>query len=239
MLPEAENNLVPTLNQMGYMQKRPDRIGRAFMDFALQTKGAVLDIGTAFGSTTIPLVEKGIHVTANDIYPQHLDLVTRSISPAAQDFLTLAPGAFPDALSFAPGQFEAILCSRVLHFLPPDRLEQGFLKLIDWLKEGGKLFIVVSTPFTNLFEGLLSVYEERRAKGDPWPGYMPDMSNFISSSRAHELPAAMTLFDRETLENALISHGFQIEESGYFSLDDIPHDMKLDDRETLGIIARK
>lgn len=68
------------------------------------------------------------------------------IAPENRARLICVTVTLPDS-DFPENAFAAILCSRVLHFLDGDEVEQALEKMYRWLKTGGKIFLVVDSPY--------------------------------------------------------------------------------------------
>ena len=74
-----QEGFVVTLNNMGYMTQELDEYNQAFIDYAAQVSGFVLDIGAAYGNTTLEVLLRGGRVIANDLEPRHLDILKSRI----------------------------------------------------------------------------------------------------------------------------------------------------------------
>jgi len=81
-------NMEPTLNGTGFMFKVLDEYAEDFIQYAGQTDGEVLEIGCAFGITTIAALKAGGHVTACDLDPGHLQILTENTPKSLRSQLT-------------------------------------------------------------------------------------------------------------------------------------------------------
>lgn len=237
--PEAKDALIVTLNSMGYMLSQPEKYNQAFIDFSPHAPGPVLDIGAAYGLATIPALEKGAHVIANDLDERHLHILKSKVPPSLLDHLELKPGRMPNEVDFEENSLGAVLASRVLNFSLPEELELSFKKIFTWLKPGGKFFFLAATPYMGNFRKFLPTYKKNKAEGKKWPGFLDDIP-FCAPERAPDLPQFINLLDEEVITESLSKLGFIIEEMGYSpAIDEHPEDMKLDGREQIGVIALK
>jgi hypothetical protein len=232
------NGFVRTLNNMGYMTSTLDVYSNAFVDFAAKGPGPALDIGAAYGVATLPALESGAKVIANDIDPQHLEILAERASEASRGRLKLMPGSFPEELSIEPNSLGSILICRVMHFFSGPALEKAALKMFEWLAQGGKVFIVAETPYLKNFQSFIPTYEARKAAGDPWPGFIEDVMA-IAPERGASLPPKMHFLDPEVLTRVFTKAGFVVEKAATFARPEFPEDIQLDGRESVGLIARK
>ena len=116
------------------MLAKPDTFNQAFIDFATIVEAPVLEIGCAYGVATIPALEKGASVIANDLDERHLTLLKSYAPPSSLERLQLKPGRMPEDLDFPQESLGAVLASRVLNFVHPTKLEQSFHLIFKWLK---------------------------------------------------------------------------------------------------------
>ena len=154
--PEAKNALIITLNSMGYMLSQPEKYNQAFIDFSASAPGPVLDIGAAYGVATIPALEKGAHVIANDLEEKHLQILKNKVPLSYLSHLDLKTGRMPNELDFEENSLGAVLTSRVLSFVLPEELELSFNKIFRWLKPGGKFFFLGGSHYMGTFRKFLS-----------------------------------------------------------------------------------
>jgi len=233
-----ENGLFRTLNSMGTMTPIPDIFSSAFIEFALKAPGRCLDIGAAYGVSTIPALAKGAHVVANDIDGRHLQILASRVPMEDRARLKLAPGSFPDEMDFQPGSFGSVLICRVMHFFDGPRIDRAAAKVWEWLAPGGKVFVVAETPFIGTARAFFPTYEARLKAGSQWPGVVENVSAH-DPKRAGSLPSLFHLLDDRVLSRVFTSAGFTIERLEYFSRPDYPADIRLDGRESIGMIAIK
>jgi hypothetical protein len=132
----------------------------------------------------------------------------------------------------------AVLVSRVFHFFDGEAIERSVRQLFSWLKVNGKAFVTSETPYLRNFQSFLPQYEQNRRAGMAWPGYIEDVMK-VAPARGQSLPRQMNLLDPETLERVFTQAGFVVERVGFFARPEFPEDIRLDGRESVGIIARK
>jgi tellurite methyltransferase len=103
------------------------------------TPGRALDVGSYAGRNALYLARLGWEVTAIDTDMAVLD----TAQAAATKIVTLQA----DVRSYQPkGQFDAVLCLMVLHFLPEHDIIPTITKMQEWTKPGG---VHIVTAFTD------------------------------------------------------------------------------------------
>jgi SAM-dependent methyltransferase len=228
----------PTLNGTGFMFKVLDEYANDFIQFAGQTDGGVLDIGCAYGVATIGALEAGGRVTACDLDPRHLEILMENTPEALRSQLTCQPGQLPD-VTLPDQSFDAILCSRVLHFLDGSAIDASVRNMFRWLKPGGRLYLVADTPY-GIWRKLIPIFEARRARGDRWPGLMIGLENYLPfapKDRAMDGPPFMNLLDPELLSRICTDAGFDVERAGFIDRSDFRGLGRMDGRENAGVMA--
>jgi SAM-dependent methyltransferase len=224
---------------MGFMTDYLDEFSEEFVAFAKTCGNPVLDIGCAYGNATIPALKAGATVIANDVDQRHLDIVaTLAHKAGVNSRLRLLPGSFPNELAVERDSLGAVLACRVFHFFDGAQVEHGIKAAASWLKPGGKLFLVAETPYVGGMRPFIPIYEERRANGDRWPGYVDDFMK-IDPIRGKDLPKSMHLLDEEVLRRTFEEAGLFVERAHKFARPRFPDNLKLDGRESVGIVGRK
>lgn len=238
--PDIKDNFIVTLNKMGYMFIKPEKFMQSFIDFSAQCSDPVLDIGAAYGVATIPALEQGAYVVANDMDEHHLEILQSKVSPLLLSHLELKVGRMPSDLNFPENHFGAILASRILNFIEPTLLKESFSLIHKWLKPGGKFFYLGATPLMGTFRRFLPQYEENRKNNNEWPGFIKNIAAYVPEERNQDLPQFINLIDEDILRKLMESVNFTIEKMDYIPAEEAhPEDMKLDGREHLGVIAIK
>lgn len=239
VMPEAEESgLISTLNSMGTMTPSPDIFSRAFIEFAPRAPGRSLDIGAAYGVATLPALSGGASVIANDIDERHLKILFNRVPQEHRARLELVAGEFPDRLDFPAGSLGAVLICRVMHFFDGPRIERAAAKAMNWLAPGGKVFVVGETPFIGTAKAFFPTYESRLKAGAPWPGVVENVAAH-DPKRTGSLPKLFHLLDERILGRVFTAAGFEIERSELFARPDYPADIRMDGRESVGLIAVK
>jgi SAM-dependent methyltransferase len=229
----------PTLNVRGRTGATPNEVSQAFIDYAAGTGGRVLDVGAAFGVASIPAVERGASVIANDIEPRHLTVLWERTPPELRRRLTLLPGRFPQELAFERESLDAVHASNVLNFLRGDEIEIGLRQVWRWLKPGGKVFSNSGTPYAGNIRNFIPIYEARKRQGLRWPGEEEYIQRFSSHPTVAELPGFLHLLDADVLRQAFESAGFAVVAAEMYLRKDLPDYLCCDGRENLGLIAVK
>lgn len=238
-MPDPESNgFVKTLNNMGYMTSTLDPYSEEFVRFAPQAPGPALDIGAAYGVATLAALKAGARVCANDLDPRHLEILFARTPYEQRGRLELKCGSFPDGIEFTTSSLGAVLIARVLHFFDGPAIERSARKLFEWLAAGGKAFIVSETPYLKNFQSFIPIYEKRKRSGDPWPGFVADVMA-IAPERGKSLPPRIHFLDPDVLRRIFSQAGFAIEKVGTMPRPDFPEDLRLDGRESVGLIVRK
>ena len=216
LLPDSPvEGLVPTMNNTGWMTLSLDEISIEFAKYAGTIDEEVLDIGCAYGISTMAALEAGARVCACDIEPRHLEVLERRVEPGVRDRLRCLAGAMP-AVDFEPASFGAVLASRVLHFLSGDDIEQTVRKMHDWLIPGGRVFLIADSPFTGPWRVLADDYERRKASGEPWPGFVADYAQFLPVGQdPSQHPRFINPLDPDILSRVCADAGFEILEARF------------------------
>jgi len=230
----------PTLNGTGFMFRILDEFADDFIAFAGETDGEVLDIGCAFGIATIAALEAGGRVTACDLDPRHLEILSGNTPGALRSRLTCVTGQLPD-IDLRDESYDAILCSRVLHFLDGSAIDASARNMFKWLRPGGRLYLVADTPY-GIWRKLIPVFQARREQGNRWPGLMIGLENYLPfapKDRAIDGPPFMNLLDPELLTRICTDAGFTVERASFIDRSDFRGLGRMDGRENAGIRAVK
>ena len=237
-----------TKNARGFMHPISN-IGREFIFFS-KTASPTIDMGCAYGNTVIAALEAGAQdVIACDMEEEHLRDLSDQLSESEQQRVTTKQGVFPNGFDFTPSSISGIHASLILPYLTEQELDEGLQNFYQWLKPGGKLFVLCYSIFIKelvnpYFE---AEYQKRRDTGRKWPGYLEDFSKYSYTDGApneHDasaFPLALHFFDTDVFVRALENLGFIIEFAEYLdgpangAVEETWHD----GREFVGIIARK
>lgn len=213
-------SLIPTLNNMGFMLKELDPYSELFIDYIGNTKGHALDMGCAYGMATNAALQRGARITACDMEPGHLEILEDRCPDEYKDRLTCVVGVMP-GIDFPEESFDAILCSRVIHFFKEDDVRTCLTKMHSWLKPGAKLFMVADTPYSGPWKELSHEYEERKRNGHPWPGLIEDCVAVFPRPGydASTLPEFLNFMDPDILTREFERIGFTVERASFADSD--------------------
>lgn len=237
-IPDKIGQLVPTLNQQGFMTTLLDPYTKSFIESLSNHPEPVLEIGTAYGIATLEMLNHHIHVIANDLDQKHLDILKDNVPNNLSHLVQYRPGDFRQ-LNIAENSLAGILTVRVLHFFTQDVIEHSLQQFYQWLKPGGLLCLVLDTPYMQHLSKLAPIFEERLAQGVQSPGTIEHYKNYLEPKYADKLPDFFNLQSPETLRRAIEKYRFTVKEIGYCARPDYPDDVRLDGRENAGIIAMK
>lgn len=234
-MPEAtDRGMVPTLNSKGFMSTSLDPVSAAFALYSGHSGGWSLDLGCAYGVATLAALEHGANIVACDMEPGHVQVLRDRVPQAQANRLRVMAGEMPK-LAFAPGTFSAVLCSRALHFLDGDGVTASIKGIAEWLAPGGKTFLIADTPYTGFWARGAQDYERRKAEGDPWPGFIADVTIYLpDSARSKRNMRHLNPMDPDTLARVCREAGLTVEHADFSGRPDQP-----EARTHAGVIAAK
>lgn len=232
-----------TMNTRGYMHP-VTQIGKAFASFS-KTASPTIDMGCAYGNTVIAALDAGAeNIIACDMEKQHLDGLSHQLNDAEKQRVTFKQGILPDGFDFTNNSIAGIHASLVLPYLNEQELDKALGKFYQWLKPGGKLFILCYSIYirelvNTKFE---TEYARRLKSGRKWPGYLEDFSEYSADKfDATAFPMTLHFFDRNVLVPVLEKLGFTIESAEYIDgkTNGAVEDTWYDGREFISVIAKK
>lgn len=231
------NTEKPTQNRHGYTFPL-SKYTNAFIDHAKQHQGTVLDIGAAYGVTTIPALLTGAKVIANDMSSEQLDILKQETPEQVRANLTLLTGRLPN-FDLPANSLDGILASHVLHFLDPETFRVAVAKCYAWLKPGAKMVVQCFTPYHKFMASYIPEYHQKIASKDGFPGYTDHSGDYVLVGGL--LPETVNLMDPTVLAREFIAAGFQIESAEFLACPPglNPDFFPLDGREWVGMIAYK
>jgi SAM-dependent methyltransferase len=228
-----------TCNGMGRTTAEPTEVGWMFVNHVRATSGVALDIGCAYGVTSIPALEAGGSVFAVDIEKNHLEVLEMRCPDSVRSRLTLQQSRFPSETEYESEFFDAVHAANLFNFLSGVELELGIKRIFGWLKRGGKLFSISGTPYARNIRDFIPEYERRRASGSRWPGVVDCIQDYSDDPTVLELPARMNFLDDVVLSRTASEVGFQVEICELFHRSNTPSHIALDGRENVVLVARK
>jgi SAM-dependent methyltransferase len=210
---------IPTLNGRGFMLEALDEYAEAFARTAAAAgDGESLDIGCAYGVATLAALERGARICACDMEPRHLSVLEGQVPVAQRSRLRTVVGVLP-GVAFPAASFDAILASRVVHFLTGDDIRLALAAMGEWLKPGGRLYLVADTPYMPSWNSIVPAYEAARLAGDPWPGFIADFENVVSRHPgAMPGPRFLNTLDPDILARECRRAGLQVERTSFFGM---------------------
>ncbi len=233
---ESEETFLPTLNTTGSVTKILDPFSEEFIDFSSHCSFPVADLGVGYGFTTYKALEKGATVIANDLESKHIQVLIDRLPDKYKTRLTTKIGAIPEEIEFDKNSLGGILASRFLHFLSGAKIEEAILKMYQWLKPGGKLFVVTETPYLGNLKDFIPIYEDKKAKGEPWPGIIHNFDKYFPEQPT---PTFGNLLDPDILIRVFQKTGFIVEKSSFIERPYYPEGVRYSGKESVGIVGRK
>jgi len=237
---EWVKGMVKTQNQMGIMTLELSPPAKAFAEFAKHAKQPVLDVGCAYGVSSLAALKTGAVVKACDMEQAHLSVLEDMVPQQFKHNLTTYCAAFPDDLNFEENSLSAIHMTMILHFLTGETIVRGLKKCHSWLAPGGKLFIGNMTPYLGLYEWekLSAEYDKRIADGCEWPGEIAQRE-FAKGEWKKNLPPLAHFFKKDSMLKIANMAGFEVNSVYYYCYDDIPEEYKTNGKEYVGMEATK
>ncbi len=227
-----------TRNRMGWASTVLNPAAKRFAA-ACGDGSRVLDIGAAYGTASLAALGRGAVVLANDLDERHLQDLWLRTPEDRRARLRLLPGRFPGGLGENPGPLDAVLASNVFHFLNGRQIRLGLGDIHGWLRPGGRLFVQAATPYQAPFAAFLPEYERRVAEAAEWPGWIAKLSEYCRHRQIGQMPRAIHLLDLPVLERECAAAGFAVEWALLHTRPDLPESLRLDGRESLGLVAVK
>jgi len=226
--------LVPTMNNRGFMSDTMDYYAGQFVEWSAGCANPVLDIGCAYGIATRAALEVGASVVASDMEQAHLDVLESETPDPLKERLTTHVGMLP-GVEFANGFFDGILCSRLLHFLLPDEIRTALADMRNWLRPGGRVFLIADTPYTGFWFSTADEYERKKAGGEEWPGFIEDISGLLKDGMVpHGMPAYLNPLDPEILARECELAGLRVIQASFSG-----RDAEGEGRQHAGVIAER
>jgi len=232
----VKNNRIRTLNEMGGMALYTTKLTEECFKYSPEKK--ILEIGAAFGAKTLQLLRKGAYVTALDIDPKHIEHVKNKVDEDIPELKSNINYLVGDICQISKdinsNSFDGILIESVLHFMEGDRIRKTLLECYRILKNGGKIFILMSSPHIRYIKDF---YNQQVEEGVEWPGciWEPWKLNPI----LQRLHPPYHVLDLEELEREVRVTGFQIDKLEYVAVPHREFDLEIDGREGVMCIGVK
>lgn len=243
-----EEDVIPTMNQKGYMYTSMDSITEEFIARVISIDGRHLEVGAAYGNVTIEALRRGCkHYIANDLDLRHLKILARRIQEEHPDLienLQIILGDYPSGIQLEAGTIDSILIARVLHFFSPDKILEVAKNAHKLLKPGGKIYILCVSPYTQVFKNFIPTFELSKRNGQKYYGYTTEKEKYLSTEilRGKAIngleSGEFTFFDVDSFSEYFDKSNFIIEKAIY-----LPYEEKsifrLDGRERTGAVIIK
>lgn len=227
----SEFELIPTNNHSGFMWACIDPCTQHLFELTEVNK-LICDVGCAFGFTSIFFAEKDCQVDAVDKETSHLEAIShKNINPILD--------SLPLLEKLNAEHYDAVICSRVLHFIHPDLYNTALINLKRVLKQGGLLCIVSESPYFPIWERLANEYDVNVNNHYDYPGMMEPFSDYVTDVVDKSVaPDFLNVLGLNELTKKLETIGFSVIYAKHFSIADMPKNLRYDGRESFGIIAR-
>jgi SAM-dependent methyltransferase len=216
-MPQAEEDgKIPTFNQTGFMTPDQNPYNLDFIDFAANCQHPVLDIGVAYGITSLPTLQRGAVVIANDIDERHLLLLREQAPKELRGRLFLNRKRFPNETEFKENSLGAILVCRIAHFLTGDEMEKAIIKMAKWIIPGGRIYVVTMSPYHHLLKNIFfPIYLKKANENVPWPGEINNIHEYAPHLTT-KIPRLLHVMDSHSLGRAFLRNGLNILKEGFF-----------------------
>jgi ubiquinone/menaquinone biosynthesis C-methylase UbiE len=239
--PVENGSFIPTLDKQGAIWLFVDEITHAYLDFATESHGVMLEIAAGYGHVVIKALEAGAaKVFANDISTDQVEILRSRAPSRYAGQLECCPGAFPEQLQFTDASLDGIYNARLFHFFTGNRIRTSLASMYRWLKPGGRVFLVNDAIYRTIFKPLIPVYEKQVAAGKEWPGFIEDVRSCIPEYlHPATFPATMNFMDPVVLKRELELAGFRVLASDFYPYTGNFALGRLDGREIAGAIGVK
>ena len=228
---------------MGWASDQLNEVSLQFAEFCragnCKEESPALDIGAAYGAASLEALRVGAWLIANDLDAGHLEELERRAVQQGFKNLRTKHGRFPRQIHFEHCTLGAVHASNIFHFLTGNQLSEGVRAIARWLRPGGKLFIQAATPYQAAFAGFIPEYERRLESGVKWPGWVEKISQYSNHKKLGVMPASIHLLDDRVLPSLVESAGLIVERKWLYQRADLPKELRLDGRESLGLVAVK
>ncbi len=230
---------IPIANAFGWTSTIPNPMTCRWLEYLKTLEGPLtIDIGAGLGVGTIPALESGARVIANDIAEDHLNQIAAiAKQKGLGDELQLLNAPLPRLPPMK--DIDAIHASNVLHFLRGIQMTEAATWMADALRPGGKVFIQTLSPFAGHFRRFSAEYDQRKCGGILWPGEINGAQDYVDQTVREMTPDFMHVLESSSAKQIFAEAGFVIEYCDYYTRPGLPMVCRLDGRENLGLVAVK
>ena len=144
----SEDNRIKVLSGLGYATQYLEPISQEFITYSSTLKIPVLDVGAAYGLTTINALHKGAIVITNELQKNNLDYIicNKEISNEEKERLYLKEGSILN-IDFPNNSIGAIHIARVIHFFNPKEIEKFLENCYKWLIDKGRIYLSTMSQY--------------------------------------------------------------------------------------------
>jgi ubiquinone/menaquinone biosynthesis C-methylase UbiE len=214
--PNAEGR-IRTFNQMGAMNTTFGEFDYLIFN-SINEDETVLDVGATFGQMSIEAVRRGADVTAVDLDERHKVATLNRTEPQAQKIKYVTGDFSSPAILDALGdkKFDHIILSRVFMYMTGDQIINSLNHASSLLHEGGKVYVLATTPFMNIFSFAKDEYEVAKNMGNLWPGYITSIHQ-KEPGLSSKIPDTYHMIDAKTLKRAAKKSGLSFTQEPTYS----------------------
>jgi SAM-dependent methyltransferase len=199
----------------------------------IKKNNVVMDVGAGYGALTRSALGAGAIVINNEI-SENQQLYSLKFLNKEQKKRLFFQNNDVRNLVLNKGVLDKIIFHRVLHFFKGQEIETLLKKSYDWLKPGGKIYIVMMSKDHIAFRDKIDYDLSKK-----WPGEDLVVVSEHLPEQAYALPPTLHVMSIDTLQTALQKIGFEIEKADYVSLQKLGTEANRDGKEAIGIIAIK
>lgn len=173
----SEDNRIKVLSGLGYATQYLEPISEEFINYSSNLNIPVIDVGAAYGLTTINALHKGAIVITNELYKDNLDYIVslNEITNEERERLYLKEGSILN-IDFPENSIGAIHLARVMHFFHPNEIKTFFENCNKWLIDKGRIYLSTMSQYHyGNPKDFYIKYNENLKKGIEYPG---EISNY-------------------------------------------------------------
>ncbi len=217
--PNEEEGRIATKNKTGFMFTEIDGASANFQEDCKKFKGKVVDIGSAYGVNTLPILQNTENdIIAIDLSSEHLSILQQSVPEDKLSRLRTVAGEFPFCIEFDENSIDAMHSCFVFHFINGDNTLLALQKIYHALKPGGKFYLNTASIYINFVHSLLPQYEENVKKGITYPGEIYNLREVCPPEDLPYCPDFFHVYKKEDLANLITRVGFNIDEIYYYDV---------------------
>lgn len=223
-----------TDNKFGFdvVQAELNWVSESFLN-AIKSEMVVMDVGAGYGALTRHALNKGAIVINNEISENQQLYNLKHINPEQKAKLYLNHQDIRQ-VSLPNHSVDLLIMHRVLHFFKGPDIENILTKAYQWLKPGGKIYIVMMSKDHIAFRDKIKYDTSKK-----WPGEDLLIIKEHLPEQAYALPPTLHVVSIETLKQALEAAGFKVTKVDFVSMKKFGTEANRDGKEAVGLIAEK